>query len=109
MCFEALFQREHVNVQKRPFGNKFNYQLWQVLALATLVGGFKHQGLRDICQNPPFQNWYDENIKSEVHSLVNAYLGMDSDSSIFWFGLEPDLLGEYLVLRNWKKKRLHFP
>jgi hypothetical protein len=29
---------------------------------------------------------------------------MDSDSSIFWFGLEPDLLGEYLVLRNWKKE-----
>jgi hypothetical protein len=99
---EALFQREADNVKKLPFGVKVANEFWQVLAVATLTGGFEHKELKDICQNEPFKQWYKEHVSQEVHSLVIAYLGEGSDSSEFWFGLEPDLLGEYLVLRHWR-------
>jgi hypothetical protein len=99
---EALFQRECDNVKKLPFGEKVANEFWQVLAVATLTGGFEHKELKDICQNEPFKQWYKEHVNQEVHSLVIAYFGEGNDASRFWFGLEPDLLGEYLVLRHWR-------
>jgi hypothetical protein len=99
---EALFQRECDNVKKLPFGEKVANEFWQVLAVATLTGGFEHKELKDICQNEPFKQWYKEHVNQEVHSLVIAYFGEGNDASKFWFGLEPDLLGEYLVLRHWR-------
>ncbi|NQZ10110.1 MAG: hypothetical protein HRT35_23420, partial [Algicola sp.] len=99
---EALFQREQANLQKLRFGAQVAEQFWQVLAVATLTGGFEHQELKNTCQSQPFKHWYEKHINQEVHSLVNAYLGEDNNEATFWFGLEPDLLGEYLVLRHWR-------
>lgn len=99
---EAFFTREENTVAQLANNDKYLPQkLWEILAIASLAGGIEKQVLYTACKEPEFEQWGRDHLSNKLFTLAGQYFAMDSDLTTIP-GMEPDMLGEYLVLRQWR-------